>query len=232
MIPDDLDRMERETASWIEAMDQDPLIGRVGRGDASREEYVTFLGATYHYVRWSGPLLARTAEGIRRRGRYPWLAAIVERKTREESPHDRWILRDLARCGVNPELVKAAEPPTAVGAYVAFGLALADDGSPALLGAAYALEAISDARAGAAAQRLGARRGIPGIEGAVSFLAGHGEADAGHVAVLRQVFQRIDEPGDRAAIALSASVLRALYPRFFAPRAGAPGVAGPALVAA
>jgi hypothetical protein len=66
----------------------------------------------------------------------------------------------------------------------------------------------------------------------VSFLAGHGEADAGHVAVLRQVFQRIDEPGDRAAIALSASVLRALYPRFFAPRAGAPGVAGPALVAA
>lgn len=215
MSRDTVTQMSRETIAWIHEIDQHPLIGSVIRGEASREDYVAFLSATYHYLRWSGPLLARTAEGLRRRGRAAWLAAVLDRKCGEESSHERWVLQDLERCGENVDLIKAAPVPTAVRAYLAWSLTMADAGSPAFLGAAYALEVISMERAGVAAQNLIARRAIPEIEHAVTFLQGHGEADPGHVAAILDVLQRLDDPRDLSAVALSASVLRALYPCFF-----------------
>ena len=92
---------------------------------------------------------------------------------------------------------------------------MAEDGSPAFLGAAYALELMSMSRAQLAATNLRARSAIPGIHRAVSFLAGHGEADAGHVALLADVLARLDDPEDAEEIRLSAATLRRLYPRFF-----------------
>lgn len=207
--------IERECRALVQSVDEHPLIGAVVRGDASREEYVRFLAATYHYVRWSGPLLAATAVGLRRRGRHPWLLALVEGKAEEEAPHDRWALDDLRACGENVEIVKLGPVPRAVRAYVDWSLALAEDGSPAFLGAAYALEFMSMLRAQIAASNLKARGAIPGIAHAVSFLAGHGEADAGHVALLSGVLARLDDPRDAEEIRLSAAMLRHLYPRFF-----------------
>jgi Iron-containing redox enzyme len=210
--------MERDLAGWVDAMDRDLVVGRVIRGDASREEYVRFLWSTYHYLRWSGRLLAETADGLRREGRYPWLVEVVDDKTVEEGPHDAWLLHDLEQCGVDGERVVDSPAPSAVRAYVQWGLAMAEDGSPAYLGAAFALEYISMRRAGVAADNLRRRRAIPNIENAVSFLVGHGDADQGHVAVLGELLRRIEEPRERGAIALSATVLRALYPRFFRSR--------------
>jgi len=92
---------------------------------------------------------------------------------------------------------------------------MAEEGSPAFLGAAYALEFISMHRAKVAADNLRARKAIPNIEDAVTFLAGHGDADSGHIALLSDVLRQIRDPRDQDAILLSASVLRALYPRFF-----------------
>jgi hypothetical protein len=215
MSCDYVSMIERDSVEWIHSMDNDPLIGGIIRGDASREAYVAFLGATYHYVRWSGPLLAKTAEGLRRSGRCPWLLGIVDEKTAEESPHDGWVLDDLKTCGANVELVKAAAPPTAVEAYVRFSLAMAEEGSPAFLGAAYTLEIISMHRAKMAAENLRARRAIPNIEAAVTFLEGHGDADLGHIALLTDILRRIEDPRDQALIGLAAAVVRALYPRFF-----------------
>ena len=191
-------------------------------GTASREEYIRFLSATYHYVRWSGPLLAATAAGLERHGRHRWLVAVLADKAEQESPHDRWVLDDLRACGHNPRLVTTADPPVSVTAYVDWSLTLADQGSVAFLGAAYALELISMRRAKLAAGNLCARSAIPGIAQAVSFLAGHGDADVEHLAALDQVLDRIDNPADCAEMALSAAVLRTLYPRFFGggPRAG------------
>jgi pyrroloquinoline quinone (PQQ) biosynthesis protein C len=229
---DPIATMARDSAAWIQEMDRDPLIGSVVRGDASREDYITFLVGTYHYVRWSGPILARTAAGLRRAGRHAWLADIFDQKTAEESPHDRWVLRDLEMCGENAELVKASPAPSAVSAYVAWSLTMADEGSPAFLGATYALELISMERAGVAAKNLRARGAIAGIDKAVKFLEGHGDADPEHVAMLHDVFRRLDDPGDLAAVALSAAVLRALYPRFFVSRAASGRLAAPVLVAA
>ncbi len=207
--------LERESSALVDSIDRDPLIGSVIRGDASRETYVRFLVGTYHYLRWSGPLLAETAEGLRRSGRCPWLLAIVDAKTAEESPHDGWVLDDLRTCGVNVELIKAQPAPRAVEAYVQWSRTLSDEGSPAFLGAAYMLELMSMRRANMAAGNLRARKAIPNIEGAVSFLEGHGDADVGHIEELTVMLRLLTDPTDQAAIVLSAAVLRTLYPRFF-----------------
>jgi hypothetical protein len=224
MTGDHLARIEREAMLLVDLVDQDTLVGAVIRGVAQRDEYVRFLASTYHYVRWSGSLLHETAQGLRRSGGYPWLVGLVETKSREESPHDGWALDDLDRCGEDVEQVKASPAPVAVDAYIRWSLAMAEAGSPAFLGAAYALEFMSVRRARMAADNLRARARIPNIHNAVSFLVGHGDADSGHLAALEGVLGRIHDRHDQAAILLSASVLRALYPRFFHSAALAPAL--------
>ena len=207
--------LRSETEAFVRGLDESPIVGAVIQGTADAAEYTRFLCASYHYVRWSGFLLAQTARGLRRQGRCRDLVRAIDDKAAEEGPHDGWLLRDLARLGVNPELVKGAPPPSAVRAYVAFGLALAEAGSPAFLGAAYVLELISATRATLAARNLQACKKIENIEHAVSFLEGHGEADPGHVDELEQMLSSVDGR-DRADIDLSARVVRQLYPSFFA----------------
>jgi len=216
MFNDYVSTLERDSLAFVDSLDRDPVVGSVIRGDASRATYVAFLRATYHYIRWSGPLLAQTAEGLRASRRAPWLLELVDSKTREESPHDGWVLDDLERCGDNRELLKAALPPIAVTAYVTWSRSIAEAGSPGYLGAAYTLEFISAHRARLAADNLRAHGGVPGIGRALSFLEGHGDADLGHLAHLNTVLARIEDAQDRADIALSAAVMRALYLRFFA----------------
>jgi hypothetical protein len=217
MIRDYVSLLERESIAWVDSIDRHPLLGSIIRGDATREEYVRFLAATYHYVRCSGPLLAETAEGLRRSGRYPWLVAIVDEKTAEESPHDQWPLDDIDRCGGSAALAQASPAPLAVHAYAHWSRTMAREGSPAYLGAAYTLELISMHRAKMAADNLRARRAIPNVENAVSFLEGHGDADIDHIARLSDVLRRIDDPWDQAAILRAAAIVRMLYPRFFQP---------------
>jgi pyrroloquinoline quinone (PQQ) biosynthesis protein C len=204
-----------ESESFVRSLDELPVVGRVIRGDADVHEYRRFLSASYHYVRWSGFLLAQTAQGLRRSGRCRDLVAALDGKAKVEGPHDQWLLRDLASCGVNPELVKGAHVPSAVRAYVSFGLALAEAGSPAFLGAAYVLELISAKRASQAAHNLRARSKIENVANALLFLEGHGEADPGHVEELDGMLAALDDARDRADVELSASVVRRLYPRFF-----------------
>lgn len=207
--------MERSSLALVAALDRDPVVGRVIQGDVTRRGYVGFLRSTYHYLRWSGRLLAATARGLRASGRYPWLAALAETKSAEESPHHRWVLDDLERCGEARARVKRSSAPVAVQAYVSWSLAMAQDGTPAFLGAAYMLERISLCRAKMAADNLRVRARVAAIEHAVSFLDGHGEADVAHVAQLEATLRRIDAPADQAVIQLGAAMLGALYPRFF-----------------
>ena len=213
-----VERLERESHAFVQLLDRDPLVGAIISGDASRAQYVRFLAGTYHYVRWSAVLLAKTAEGLARARRSSALARLLGQKAAEEAPHDRWILSDLERCGEDLERVRSEPRPRAVTAYLEFGLALAEAGSPAYLGAAYTLEFISMQRARAAAEHLRERGAITGIERALSFLEGHGDADHGHVATLCAHLDAIDEPGERAAIEGAAAVTRALYPCFFGGR--------------
>jgi hypothetical protein len=215
MTSDFVRALARDSDAFVCHLDQDPLLSSIINGDADQHDYTRYLSASYHYVRWSGFLLAKTAQGLRLSGRCPALVTALDTKAEEEGPHDAWLLRDLRSCGLSPELTKGAPVPSAVRAYVAWSLALAEAGSPAFLGAAYTLEFISMRRAKTAARNLRARQAIPGIDQALRFLDGHGEADRGHIAELETVLELVQDEADRSDISFSAGVLRGLYPRFF-----------------
>ena len=204
-----------DSETFARSLEHNPLLQRVISGDADWGEYVGFLSASYHYVRWSGFLLARTAEGLRRSQRCPQLLAAVDAKAQEEGPHDLWLLRDLRNLGVNVELIKGAPAPKGVEAYVAWSLTFADAGSPAFLGAAYTLELISMRWATTACRNLRASKAITNVERALRFLEGHGVADHGHIAELEAVLDTVEDATDQGEIAFSARVMRALYPSFF-----------------
>jgi len=204
-----------ESESFVSTLPSQPVLSKVIDGEASREDYVRYLIATYHYVRWSGFLLARTAQGLRSSGRCPGLLPLLEEKAEEEGPHDAWLLRDLQHLGLNPHLVQGSAVPTAVRAYVECSTTLADAGSPAFLGAAYTLEFISMRRAKTASDNLRARRTIPNIERALRFLDGHGAADHGHIAELEAALSQVHDARAQADIAFSSELMRRLYPRFF-----------------
>lgn len=212
---DHVRRIKRDASALAERIESHPLLGRIVRGEATRAEYVRFLVATYHYVRWSGVLLARTAEGLARRRRDDALVALLHEKSEEEAPHDRWVLEDLRQLGVNVELAKGELPAVAVLGYVHANLAYAAAGSAAFLGAAYALEFLSMRRATEAARNLRARAAIPNIDGAVSFLERHGSADHGHVATLETYLLDLSDPLEREAVATGAASLCLLFPLFF-----------------
>jgi hypothetical protein len=225
MLDDFVRTLEHDSRAWIDGIHPSSYLGRILHGDASLDEYTRFLVVTYRYVGWSGVLLAATAEGVQRGGRYPWLLGVLNAKAREEGSHDRWALSDLKALGRGATVAKTKPIPTAVDAYVQWSLTLAQDGSPAFLGAAYTLEFISMHRAKVTAENLCARAAIPNIQNAVSFLEGHGDADVGHIEEMNGLLRSITDPEDQAAILLSAAVMRTLYPRFFQP--GAPPAAAP-----
>jgi len=212
--------LEAECEVWTASLDSSEVVGRVIHGRATLPVYVSFLTGTFHYVRWSGYLLAKTALGLRNSAAFPALVEAIEGKAAEEGAHDRLLLRDLQRLGQNPELIKGMTAPSAVNAYVAYSLALAEAGSPGFLGAAYVLEYISARRATIAARELRRGKLIPNIEQALSFLDTHGRADAGHIAELSHLLGGIDEPSAERDILASARLVQRLYPCFFPARAG------------
>lgn len=211
-----------KAAAFSDSLERTPVVGRLVDGTASSEDYIRFLTGTYHYVSWSGRLLAMTAEGLRKRARYPTLVELLHCKSREESPHGQWALRDAERCGADPDQLRGSTPNFAVEAYVSFARALASVGSPAYIGAAYMLEGISLRLAGQAAKSLRARAAIPGIGRALSFLAAHAEADVLHVATLEDALCVVEDAAEQAAILTAADVLSLLYPEFFTPPSPVP----------
>jgi len=210
-----LHKLSSESEAFVFTVDRCPIVSAVISGAVTPEEYISFLVGTYHYVRWSGFLLAQTALGLRSSGRCPELVRAIESKAAEEGPHDGMLLRDLRRLGQDVELLKGRPAPQAVRAYVSFSLSLAETSSPAFLGAAYTLEYISMQRAAVAARELRRSGSVTNIDHALSFLDSHGVADVQHIAELEGLLATISDPADQNDILLSARVLQRLYPDFF-----------------
>jgi pyrroloquinoline quinone (PQQ) biosynthesis protein C len=143
------------------------------------------------------------------------LVDLVATKANEEAPHDAWLLEDLRHLGVPAERVMSAPSTNAIQSYVFWSSMLAEVGSPGFLGAAYALEFVSAECAGQAAKNLRERSAIGNIEKALSFLVGHAEADAGHIASLEHELGSVTDSADQRDIGLSCSLLCASYPSFF-----------------
>jgi thiaminase len=216
MNTDLITALENESRALVAQLDTHPRFRQLFEGTVDGEAYAHYLVQTYHYVRWTTPLLALAGRRLLVQGRHPMLASLLLHKAKEETGHERWLLADLRQLGWSIETVERAPRCAAVEAYVAWNRFMAKAGSPtAFLGTAYMLEALSASRAGAAARNLVQRGTIPRIHRAVTFLRGHGDADEGHVAELANLLGALTEPEEKEALLLSARTTCALYPGLF-----------------
>ncbi|RKH64748.1 iron-containing redox enzyme family protein [Corallococcus aberystwythensis] len=208
--------LDEESRGLVAAVDAQPDAHRLLEGTLDAEGYIHYLVQTYHYARWSTPILAEAGHRLNRLGRHPELAALLIQKGEEERGHDRWLLSDLKNLGVPEAQVEAAERSPAVDAYTGWNFFTSRAGVPtAVLGTAYALEYLSQTRAGVWAERLKEVSTIPNIHKSVTFLRSHGALDGDHVAEMQRILARLTEPEDQEAILFSARVARSVYPRIF-----------------
>jgi pyrroloquinoline quinone (PQQ) biosynthesis protein C len=208
--------LEQEGRALVEALDAHPEARRLFDGSIDLDGYAHYLMQTYHYVRWSKPLLMGAGRRLKRTGQHPRLAELLMQKAEEESGHERWLLADLKSLGWPAERVNAAARAPAIDAYTGWNFFTCRAGVPtAFLGTAYVLEYLSVTRASGAVERLLLADAIPDIRKAVTFLRSHGDVDGDHVAELTSVLRTLTDQEDQAAVLLSARITRALYPGFF-----------------
>jgi pyrroloquinoline quinone (PQQ) biosynthesis protein C len=209
--------LEHEARTLLEELDTHPAARRLFEGSIDADSYAHYLVQTYHYVRWTTPLLAEAGHRMKRLGRHPALRELLLQKAKEERGHERWLLADLKNLGWPTRRVENTERSPAVDAYIAWNRYTALSGVPtAFLGTAYVLEYLSVQRASRTVERLLAANTIPNIRKAVTFLRGHGNADGAHVAELASVLRSLTDPREQSALLLSARTTRALYTGLFA----------------
>lgn len=204
--------LEHEARTLVEELEALPAAQRLFDGSVDTRGYAHWLIQTYHYVRWTTPLLRQAGRRMKRLGQHPALAELLVHKAEEERGHERWLLADLRNLGWTREQVEGTAPCPAVLAYVAWNRFTSEAGTPtAFLGTAYVLEYLSVYRASGAVERLIQRGAIANIRKAVTFLRGHAGADISHVEELSTVLRGLEDPREQAAILLSARATRALY---------------------
>ncbi|ADO73059.1 conserved uncharacterized protein [Stigmatella aurantiaca DW4/3-1] len=208
--------LESEGQTLLKELDAHPAARRLFQGTIDANGYARYLVQTYHYVRWTMPLLAEAGYRIQRQGKCPALAELLIQKSQEEHGHERWLLSDLKNLGWSAEQVERTEHCPAVAAYVAWNRYTTQCGAPtAFLGTAYVLEYLSVQRASATVERLLAANTIPNIAKAVTFLRGHGQADGEHVAELTSALRSLTDREEQSALLLSARTTRTLYRGLF-----------------
>jgi hypothetical protein len=211
-----MDVLAHEAGMLIAELDRHPGARRLFLGTIDLAGYASFLTQTYHYVRWTTPLLRRAGQRMRKLGRYPELASLLLQKADEERGHEKWLLADLRNLGCGTEQVKRTQVCHAVAAYIAWNRFTSEAGSPtAFLGTAYVLEFLAVRRAPMAVESLLAREAIPNIRQALTFLRGHGGMDEERVARLVSALRVLTDPEEQAAVLLSARTTRALYRGLF-----------------
>jgi pyrroloquinoline quinone (PQQ) biosynthesis protein C len=208
--------LEDEARLLLAELDTHPAAQRLFNGSIDTNGYTAWLVQTYHYVRWTTPLLEHAGLRMQRQGWHVELGRLLLQKASEERGHERWLLADLKHLGWTREQVESTPPCRAVEAYIAWNRFQAEAGCPtAFLGTALVLEYLSVHRAGEAAEQMVARNAIPHIRKAVTFLRGHAGADGEHVSELLSVLRTLTDPGEQSAIVLSARTTRALYTGLF-----------------
>jgi len=212
-----LTALEHEARTLLAELNAHPEARRLCDGSIGEDGYVRYLIQTYHYARWTTPLLAEAGRRMKRLGRHSRLGELLLRKSDEERGHERWLLADLRNLGWSPERIERQMPNPAVTAYVAWNRFTSRCGRPeAFLGTAYVLEYLSVHRASQSAERMLAANTIPNIRKAVTFLKAHGSADERHVEELTSLLSPLDDPEEQAALLLSARTTRVLYLGLFA----------------
>jgi pyrroloquinoline quinone (PQQ) biosynthesis protein C len=209
-----LDALEQTLNQFCERLESDTLFKKLLEGEADSDLYVQFLIQTFHYVKFT-PVSLRLAEQ-RLKGHsnplYESLRGRFREHEAEEEGHDRWVLNDLTSLGQDPAIVQRVPPCDEIDAYNAYSkFVVKSSNAVAILGQAFMLEGISQRYGTPMARNLSERSNIPNARHAVSFLAGHGDADQQHMAELRHVIELITDERDLDAVVLCAKVVSQLY---------------------
>ncbi len=122
--------LEHESRELIRWLDTNTRARQLFDGTLDATTYAHFLMQTYHYVRWTTPLLAHAGQRMARMGRHPVLAELLQQKAQEERGHERWLLADLHNLGWSAASVERSLPCAAVAAYVAWNRFTVEAGSP------------------------------------------------------------------------------------------------------
>jgi len=167
-----------------------------------RRVYPDLLRQTYHYVKFSCPLMEDALSVL------PAGSVAVRRYLSEHIPeergHDRWLLKDLEALGYAEATTQSASPCPAVAALVGSQMYMTRErGGASVLGYIYVLESTSTDY-----DRLEALLEAASIPRAAAFaFLEHARLDPDHADELRQV---LDDPeltdADRNAIVLSAQL--------------------------
>lgn len=189
------------------------IVSEALAGILTNEDYARYLTNVYHYARFSPVIMAAAA--ARCCSTHEGLAAYLLRHALEEQGHEKWALADLEKLGVSGETVVRTRSMPACAALVGYVHDLATFGNPvAIMGWMYVLEAVGADIGTDVSARLSENRG--GKSAPVQFVAGHGEADASHIAAISQTIERhIQTPDDRRDVCEAARVVSYLYTTMF-----------------
>jgi thiaminase len=206
------DRLIASTAAERDHMLAIPLIQRALAGEVSLPEYQRFLQQAYHHVRHTVPLLM--ACGARLPDRLGWLRTAIAKYIEEEIGHEEWILDDIAAAGGDPDAVRSSMASPATELMVAYAYDTIDRGNPAgFFGMVLVLEGTSVNLAHRAAGAIQQRLNLP--DTAFRYLTSHGSVDQEHIRFLESLLNRLDEPGDQAAVTHAARMFFRLYGDIF-----------------
>ena len=174
----------------------------------SVERYRAFLLELYHVVWYFNPVCAVAAArmGTPADESLQPIRHFLYEHMLEEKGHESWVLNDLQAVGVAAAAAQAHEPSAHTLALVGYNHWAAEHRHPcSVLGMLYALEVIASVYGGPFASSIREALLLEGSAG-VSFIESHATLDAQHMADLRGVLNRVDEPPARAAVLQSVRV--------------------------
>lgn len=208
--------LEAEVARLLDALDTHPVAARLFDGTIAREPYTRFLTQSYHFVRWTQPLLSMAANQLERIFPADGFAAAMDEIARNRLGNLERIESDLRALGHPLASVDDSAPCPAIDAFVAWSrFAASGRMAPSIFGTAFVLEAVALRRAPVAVERLVQSSTIPGIREAVLYMRGTGSVDNRRLHGLGRLIETLASDEARDAVITGAGVTRALFVGLF-----------------
>jgi len=205
-------RLLAATRHEREVLVASPIIQGCLAGQVSLQSYIAFLEQAYHHVRHTVPLLRACRARLPQR--LAWMRTDLDEYIVEEEGHDQWILQDIGACGVARDRAAAGRPGFDTEVMVAYAYDTIARVNPlGFFGMVHVLEGTSVALALQAAEQIQRCLQLP--DNAFSYLRSHGILDRQHTAHFAALMDRIDDPGDQAAVIHAAAMFYRLYGNVF-----------------
>lgn len=183
---------------------ENPIMQRVADGELTRENYLSYLRDTYHFISHTSRALALAASRAEDRALRRWLLEEAD----DEDGHDQFCLKDIRNLGFDPDRERRTPAGRGAWALISQFYYLAGHENPiGILGVASATELMGATMAGDVAKLLVERFGIP--DDAVSFLRSHHTFDQRHLTDVTHAINTM--PRDEAELELILQARRMTF---------------------